>query len=142
MKRFISWLFSTRRGRFSLAFGAALTVAALYFTAEPRGALMAEIDYLRGYYGVCVAGPPSPWWKEERDLLRERYRVEVAGVIPDYITPLTLPLLWYGRGYDNVAEARLREKYGKDILAECERDAKARWLADHPKEAERMGIHP
>jgi hypothetical protein len=142
MKRYLTWLFSTARGRLSLAIGVPLALAAWYFSAEPRGIFMADIDYLCGRYGVWETGPPWPWLNEEKDLLRERYRVEVVGLMPDHPTPVTLPLIWYGRGYNTVARANLQEKYGKDVLVECARDARKRWAADHPKEAEKMGIRP
>jgi hypothetical protein len=100
--------------------------------------LMSYIDHLRGLDGVCIGGPPPPWSREEADLLRERYGVEVVGVFPDYVTLFTLPVISYLHGYNSVSRDRLREKYGKDVVSECERDAKEQWRAEHPEEYRKL----
>jgi hypothetical protein len=138
MHHLFSWLFAPQRRGCVLFLGAIILVVGWVVTSPFRGMLMSYFDHLRGHGGVCIGGPPPPWWREEGDLLRERYGVEVKGVHPDYITPFTLPAAAYLQGYDNVSRELLRGKYGKDVVSECERDAKEQWRAEHPEEYRRL----
>src|SRR5262245_30964686 len=141
-KRFISWLFSTPRGLLCLAGGVLVVALGWYFGTPLRGLVMAHIDYALGHYRVWEGGPPAPWLREEQELLRERYGVEVDGVMPYLLTPWTFPYFWYGRGYNAAALDLLRQRYGKDVLDECYRDAKERWLAEHPEQRKWFGGGP
>jgi hypothetical protein len=138
VRHFFSWLFAPRRRGCVLFLATIILVVGWVVTSPFRGMLMSYIDHLRGHEGVCIGGPPPPWWREEGDLLRERYGVEVKGVFPDYITPFTLPAVVYLQGYDSISRDLLRGKYGKDVVSECERDAIEQWRAAHPEEYRRM----
>jgi hypothetical protein len=137
VRHLFSWLFAPQRRGCVLFLGAIILVVGWVLTSPFRGMLMSYLDHLRGYNGVYIGGPPPPWWRGEANLLRERYRVEVKGVFPDYITPFTLPANAYRQGYDSVSRDLLREMYGKDVVTECESDAIEQWRTEHPEEYRR-----
>ena len=90
---------------------------AWYFTAYPRGMLMAYVDHARGRDEVLCYGLPGPCFFEECQLLQERYGVNqylVAGCVVSH------ELRSYADGYNSVSQRLIIEKHGKDIFKECE----------------------
>jgi hypothetical protein len=81
----------------------------------------AALDETRGYFAVKRFGELPPGNDVFRELLRSRYGVTVEErdcVIADV-------QLRYIRGYNAYSEARLRARFGKDVLVECALDSAA-----------------
>lgn len=96
----------------------ALVLAAILWVATPypRGMLMAQLDYLRGHLEVKTYGYPVRWRRRYGQILQERYGVHLNTVAGCCISPW---LQAYVAGYNDVAEAHLREMFGRDVLGEC-----------------------
>ena len=109
----------------------AILILGWCFLAYPRGVIVAWVDYTRGHYEVQTFGYPAPWAWEFRRLIQERYGVEVKAVAGCVVSP---QLVWYVHGYNSVSCSRLRKKFGKDILAECVKEAQAAWQSEHPRD--------
>jgi hypothetical protein len=93
-------------------------------TAYPRGAMVARIDGARGQRVILAAGYPAPWSDDYAELLQVRYGVEVQRVAGCSISP---DVGWYMDGYNGVSRRLLIQRFGKDIFAECNTDAMAKW---------------
>ncbi len=74
--RLLHWLSAQRPRIMVFALFLALPVA-WYFTAYPRGMLMAYIDHARGHYEEKRYGLPFFFEGDDRDQLRQKYGVTV-----------------------------------------------------------------
>jgi hypothetical protein len=112
------WLPKTEKGWWRLAGAALLLVVLWVVTAYPRGMAVAYFDHARGHDEVKRGGPGIHNDPGYRQLLRERYGVEVGWGEDCSIWPW----FWEGEyfsGYNSVSESFLRRKYGKNVTAEC-----------------------
>ncbi|HZZ79216.1 MAG TPA: hypothetical protein VFE62_11895 [Gemmataceae bacterium] len=86
-----------------------------------RGRADAEIDLAKGHFEIKTGGKPAePHPGDYQDLLRERYGVWIsnAGCMT------TFDQMNYRRGYNEVQKRGIIRHFGKDVFAECERDAR------------------
>jgi hypothetical protein len=108
-----------------------LLIIVWWYSAYPRGMIVAWFDLVCGHYEVKTFGYPARWSWEYRLLIYERYGVKikaVAGCVVDE------ELVWYVDGYNSVSYPRIRARFGKDIFAECRAEAKASWDKSHHDE--------
>jgi hypothetical protein len=89
----------------------------------------AWVDAIRGHDELKVYGLPSPWAGEYARLLEQRYGVEIDPVAGCVVTE---GLVWYVDGYNSVARPRIVARRGKDVFAECAKEARAAWELIHP----------
>jgi hypothetical protein len=99
-------------------------LVAWHLGAYPRGVVAANFDRLLGHDEVMWYGELLPWDHDYTRLLDERYGIRGNKVAECVVGE---ELARYVRGYNSVAEPRLREKHGKDVLAECAADAQREW---------------
>ena len=87
--------------------------------AYPRGMLMAHFDCARGRYEIERSGMPAQWQFISWRIIHDKYGVDVnhGGCV---VTPDSL---WYEDGYNSVSEPRIRARFGKNVIAECDRVA-------------------
>jgi hypothetical protein len=113
---------SIRLPRTALGWAKAVTavlalLVAWYFSAYPRGMLMACIDHARGHHELQVYGYP---FYPERELyarlLGERYGVKLHAIAGCVVSE---DLVWFAAGYNAISQCLLNARYGKDIFEEC-----------------------
>jgi hypothetical protein len=103
-------------------FAALALIVAWYFTAYPRGMLMACIDHARGQYEMKTYGYPFyPEREEYTRLLDERYGVKMHAVAGCVVSE---DLVWFADGYNAASVPLLNARNGKDIFEECWRLAR------------------
>lgn len=99
-------------------------VLAWWWSSSIHGYLDAALDVARGHFEVQSTGLPARWRPEYARLLRARHGIElrvVAGcVVSDALTA-------YVRAYDTLAVAAAKYKFGRDVFAECDADARKHW---------------
>jgi hypothetical protein len=91
------------------------------------GVREAYADHARGHYEIKTYGIPAPWDEEYHRLLQQKYGVrlhQVAGCV------VSRGFSDYVRGYNDISTRLLREKYGRDVVEECEQLAKKKWDAE------------
>jgi hypothetical protein len=129
-------LLKSRRA-WGIAILVALALAILWYVAPyPWGVLMARRDHARGHYEVKIYG--CPWLPPDEEekfatyarLLETKYRVELNAVAGCVVTER---LVRYVDGYNATMKQLLTEQHGRDILAECERLARADRQPEHPQ---------
>ena len=110
-----------------LMIGCWLLVSIWTLTAPPRGYLAAKMDLVRGHYEVQSLGRHAPWKPQYTALLRERYGIEnrTAGDCCVFTTSLSP----YVSAYNAVMKPAVKRKFGHDVFAECDDEAKAVWTA-------------
>ncbi len=92
--------------------------------ARELGMAEARRDLSNGVLIVKTAGLPSPDRTDYKQLLQERCDAAlqpIAGCI------VTSELLAYMDGYNEVSTAAIRQRFGKDIFEELNRDARTRY---------------
>lgn len=94
------------------------------YTAPTRGRLTAHIDVWRGHYVVLAYGLPSPWRRQNAQLLRDRYGIEVRTVA---LCIVSETLRSYVDSYDEVSAAAANQKFGHDVFKECAEVARSKW---------------
>jgi len=104
-------------------------VVGWWLLAYPRGMLGASFDNARGHYEIQVFGKPPPWESELARLLQTRYGVEIKSVAACIVTD---QLVNYIEGYNAVSRSRIETRLGKDVFAECAREARTTWEREHP----------
>ena len=120
-----------RRWRVTLwLLGVALVAICWLTTASLRGRLVARHDVAAGRYEVQVFGVPTPWEPTYASLLKEKYGVEKRVVADHTISPW---LAAYVEAYDEIVKAGAKEKYGRDIFSECQKEAIAQYLVEHSR---------
>ena len=97
-----------------------ITLIVWWLSASLRGRIVARFDVARGHYRQLGYGLPSPSRGVYVRLLHERYGIEYRAVAACLVSP---ELKWYADGYDDVSMAAARQKFGRDVFAECRRDA-------------------
>ena len=102
-----------------------------WLSAYPRGVIAAWIDSARGHHEIKVYGLPAPWRSEYARLVYERYGVEINPVAGCVVSQ---ELVWYVDGYNSVARQRILARHGKDIFAECTKEARADFEQAQPEE--------
>lgn len=125
-----NWLTRHRRAALVVA-GLGGLVVPTWFSMPLRGAAAAWVDASRGHYEVKVYGLPNPWDWRAAALARERHGVEVNAVAGCVVTE---SLVSYVDAYNSVSVPRIRARFGRDVVAECETEARADWVRDHPRE--------
>lgn len=107
-----------------LVFFAALVIVGYsiwWLAAYQRGMLAARWDHARGHFEIQVYGYPPEWRDDYARLLHERFGVEVNTVAACVVTD---ELGRYVDGYNAVSQSGSVARFGKDIFAECEVDAR------------------
>jgi hypothetical protein len=109
-------MFNRRNVLLSLA---AIVLLLIVWTvsAPIRGQLMAHYDISRGHYRILSYGLQPPGFREYRQLVRERYNVDVV--------PLGCVVTngAYVRAYDRVVGDAVNRKFGSDALCKSWFDA-------------------
>jgi len=123
------WL--TRRRLVIAAVSLPLLALVWWFSAYPRGMIVALANCTFGHYEIQTFGYPAPWLSEYRRLTSERYDVKVRVVAGCVVTE---ELVQYVRGYNCVSRGLIETRFGKDVIAECAEDAEAAWKRAHPNE--------
>jgi hypothetical protein len=105
-----------------------LLIIGWWFSAYPRGMLVAWIDQARGHHEMQVYGLPAPWSHEYAQLLKSGYGVEIHAVAGCVVTN---QLVSFVDGYNAVSVSRIEARFGKDIFAECADEARIAWEREH-----------
>ena len=121
------WL--TKRRLLIAAVALTLFAVGRWHSAYLHGALDAWVDRARGQSKFKSYGYVMGWEGEYRRLLRDRYGVTVEPVAGCLVTE---DLVRYVHGYNDVSCARLQARFGKDIFAECKKEARTAWKQLHP----------
>lgn len=86
-----------------------------------RGRAEARRDIQEGRLALEIMGPPPPPWQETyQRLAKERYGIEqrwVAGCMPSN------RVMGHADGYDEVMEAEIERRFGKDVLKKTAEEA-------------------
>lgn len=91
----------------------------LALTANYRGTLMARFDWWRGHREIKLYGLPSPNRPRFVSVLNESYKVQ-ANVVASCI--VSRSLVAYVGAYNLVVSSRLKDQYGRDVIAEVARE--------------------
>ena len=97
-----------------------VAIGAWHCSAYPRGMFAAWLDGCRGRHEIKVRGLGSEWNREYERLLSERYGIRFRSRGGCLVSPSER---WYDDGYNSVVQARIEAQFGKDVFAECYRDA-------------------
>jgi len=87
----------------------------------------ARLDVRHGRYKLLVYGLPPAWRPEYKQLLKQRYGIEMNAVAS--CTP-SGPLRSYVAAYDEVSTIAANRKYGHDVFRECAEDAEKIWARE------------
>ncbi len=97
----------------------------------PVGYLQAKWDLSRGNYRIKAVGLPRACEPQYKDLLRQRYHVNVDTVAG--CTPSRWELA-YSEAYDTLAERAIQDRFQKNVFDECYNDAIQSYLQARPSE--------
>lgn len=98
-----------------------ISPAIWWYSGPVRGRLMAHYDIARGQYRILFYGLPMFGFSEYRQLLHDRYSVELLArgcVVTD--AP-------YVNAYDKVVTDAVNRKFGRDIFRESWQEAQLRF---------------
>lgn len=102
----------------------AAAVLVWWLLAYPRGMMVAWFDQARGRDAIKSYGLPPRWNREYFELVSQRYGVSIDRVAD---CEVSLDTEWYAAGYNSVSRPRIRRRFGKDIFAQCDFNARAAW---------------
>lgn len=94
----------------------------LYHEAIPQGKEQAQQDLTNNIVRFYVVAFPGPIFQREKQILKDRYSVDLVSVGDVRPPP---PRDGFLTGYNQIVSAFLQKTYGKDILAETEAQVEA-----------------
>ncbi|MFA6564620.1 MAG: hypothetical protein WCV00_22130 [Verrucomicrobiia bacterium] len=110
--------------KLTAAIGVAVFLPVWWLSAPVRGYIVARFDVARGHYEVQTCGLPAKWRPDYARLLRERYDIKLRSVASCIVSH---SLGSYVRGYNAASIPAAKHKFGHDVFAECEADARKAW---------------
>jgi hypothetical protein len=91
------------------------------FTFIPIGRALAQCDVWRGHYEYKTGGLSRGTFPTANRLLRERYGVVLSSSRGCMKLPHQACFMF---GYDSVSKPAIQKQFGKDVIAECENEAR------------------
>lgn len=89
----------------------------------------ARRDVQQGRLIVEIYGLLPPWFLDHAGVLHDRYRVKYRIVGGCVVDP---KIEGHSAGYNNISEAEIDRRFGKDALLRSERDAQQTYYKEHP----------
>lgn len=88
-----------------------------------RGAQTARDDLAHGNLQIRAFGLPANWHSDFRKLLEKRYGIQYK----NFGCVVTGAQDAFAKSYNEVVEADLLRKFGRDVIEECAREAEENW---------------
>jgi hypothetical protein len=88
------------------------------------GKIEAYLDVMRGAYSIRTYGTPDGWIIQSKDILSNEFGIDVVVVAGCIVSG---ELREKSRGYNDVMEAAIEERYGRGILERLWRRAQSEY---------------
>ncbi len=111
----------------------AVTIFVIFWIplASIRGATEARFDRLTGRYRIQDYGGLEPWHESYVQTMQQEFGVKVDTVAGCIVSGW---FIRYVRSYNDVMEAALVKKYGRDVARESRIRAAEDWKRTHPRQ--------
>ncbi|MCB1225129.1 MAG: hypothetical protein KDK99_04895 [Verrucomicrobiales bacterium] len=99
--------------------------------AYAKGKSDAQAELKKGHLALESFGYPASWSDLYQEMLKERYDIEdrrVAGCVIDG------HILGHANGFNEVMEAEIHRRYGKDVFEKVSAEAQETYKKQHPEE--------
>jgi hypothetical protein len=99
--------------------------------AYEHGKADAQRELAQGVLAYETFGLPQPDFSEFRQVLLERYKIEVRAIAGCLIDS---KILGHSSGFNQIMEAEIVRRYGKDVWDRAEAEAQQLFQQKHPSE--------